>query len=72
MLRPFIDKDNLRTLVLKTLSFLKDVADQASALMTDIKILEFAARKMGFLTDPSSSFSSASWSEHTPLPQYGQ
>lgn len=54
-------------LVLKTLKFLKEVADPASALMTDIKILDYAAQKMGFLPDPSSSF--GSYSQTTPQPQ---
>jgi chemotaxis regulatin CheY-phosphate phosphatase CheZ len=49
LLQNSIDKDNLRVLVVKTLNFLREVADQRSALRKDIKLLEFAARKMGFL-----------------------
>jgi hypothetical protein len=80
-LRPYIDRENLKQLVVKTMKFLAEVADHGSALMTDLKILDFAARKMGFLpepeptsmaefpmVDPSSSFST--WSETTPRPEY--
>jgi hypothetical protein len=58
---------------MKTLRFLNSVADSASALVTDIKILEAAAVKSGILgagesTDMNSSFSSHS--EPTPQAQY--
>jgi hypothetical protein len=74
LLQQYIDRENLRQLVMKTLKFIGDVADPASALMTDLKILEFAARKTGFILgpnpmqEPNSSFSS--WGEPTPQPEY--
>jgi len=51
MLRPHIDRENLKMLVEKTLDFLQDVADPASALVTDIRILKFTAQKTGFLKE---------------------
>jgi hypothetical protein len=47
-----IDHENLPTLVNKTLEFLQDFADPASALTMDIKILESVAQKVGLWKRP--------------------
>lgn len=45
ILKPFIDSKLLSSLLLKTIRFLRQVAQPSSALWTDIKILEHTGIK---------------------------
>jgi hypothetical protein len=77
LLRPFIDYHELRELVLGTLRFLRDVADSASSLWTDIRILQFAAVKSKVLKEsevkspPSTNSANTSFSSNAGVAAMG-
>ena len=61
MLKNLISKESMTDLIQKTLGFLHLVGSPSSALAMDYKILDYAARRVGFLPPyGSSSFSSSS------------